>query len=127
MSVVNELIEQSRMPKGFIGRIMLNIMNSAHSSIFQLGIKQINIFDIIMAFQTHYHWENLPLKIKEIYRVLNNHGQFIITAEKYKINFHMKEFKSKDEIKILFSDIGFVNIEYGETKNNMYIKGTKDI
>jgi len=196
MSVFNDLIEQSRRPKGFVGKIILNVMNSVHINIFQFGIEHINIrenikildlgfgggkllkllskkyksielfgidfsleaiettrknnkhdfqtgkikliqadiqempfsdnyFDIIMAFQTHYHWENLPLKMKEIYRVLNNSGQFIIVAEKYKINYHMKEFKSKDEINKLFNDIGFVNVEYGETKNNMYIKGTK--
>jgi len=198
MSVFNDLIEQSKKPRGFIGRIMLSIMNIVHNSIFQFGIEHISIrenskildlgfgggkilkllskkyksielfgvdfsleaietarknnihdlqtgkikliqadiqkmpfsdnyFDVIMAFQTHYHWENLTLKMKEIHRVLNNPGQFIIVAEKYKINYHMNEFRSKDEINKLFNDIGFVNIEYGETKNNMYIKGIKDI
>ena len=58
-----------------------------------------NFFDVITAFQTHYHWQNFENKIKEIYRILNENGQFIIIVEKYKINYHMKKFNTEDEIK----------------------------
>jgi ubiquinone/menaquinone biosynthesis C-methylase UbiE len=99
--------------------------------LLQTDIKKIpfpeNYFEIITAFQTHYHWDNLYSKIKEIYRVLNNYGQFIIVAEKYKINYHMREYKTENEIKTLFKDIGFRNVEYKEGKNNMYIKGIKEL
>jgi len=196
MDLLNYLIDQSRKPKGFVGKIMLKIMNNAHKNIFKLGIENLNIheniilldlgfgggmvlkllskkykeiklygidfseeaietasknnkndiqtgkikllkadiekipfsdnyFEIITAFQTHYHWDNLPEKIKEIYRVLKNYGQFIIAAEKYKINYYMKEYSAESEIKKLFKDIGFKNIEYRESKGNMYIKGIK--
>jgi ubiquinone/menaquinone biosynthesis C-methylase UbiE len=84
-----------------------------------------NCFEIITAFQTHYYWENLPNKIKEVYRVLKNNGQFIMVAEKFKINYHMREYKNEDEIIKLFNDIGFKEIEYKEEKNNMYVKGIK--
>ena len=84
-----------------------------------------NYFDIITSFQTHYYWQDLDKKVSEIYRVLNKNGQFIIVAEKYKINYHMKKYKTGNELKQLFKDIGFVQIEYNETKNNMYIKGIK--
>ena len=198
MNLFNYLIDQSRKPKGFVGKIMLKIMNKAHRNIFELGIGNINIqednrildlgfgggialkqlsrqykniklfgidfseeaietasknnindiqsgkitlikadiekipfpdnyFDIITAFQTHYHWDNLLGKIKEIYRVLNSNGQFIITAEKYKINYHMEKYKTEDEIIRLFNDVGFKKIEYKEVKNNMYIKGIKKL
>jgi ubiquinone/menaquinone biosynthesis C-methylase UbiE len=196
MSLYDYLINQSRKPKGFVGKIMLNIMNNAHKSIFQFGIENINIveninlldlgfgggkalrllskkydkiklfgidfseeaikaanknnkndiqtgkikllqadiknipfsdnyFEIITAFQTHYHWENLPNKIKEVYRVLNNNGQFIIVAEKYKINYHMKEYKTKDEVIKLFNDLGFKGVEYKKEKNNVCVIGVK--
>jgi len=46
-------------------------------------------FDIITTFQTHYHWQDLDRKLKEIYRVLNKNSQFVIVAEKYKLNYHM--------------------------------------
>jgi len=196
MRLFNSLVEQSIKPKGFVGNIMLKIMNNQHKSIFDLGIKNIvifencklldlgfgggmalkmlskkykdikfygidfskealeissknnrkdikngkmelfladigempfcdNFFDIITAFQTHFHWQDIENKFKEIYRVLNINGQFIIVAEKYKINYHMDLYKEESGIKKLFEDIGFKQIEYGETKYNMYIKGIK--
>jgi len=82
-------------------------------------------FDIITAFQTHYYWQDLDNKMKEIYRVLNRNGQFIIVAEKYKINYHMEKYKTENELKQLFIEIGFKQIEYKETKVNMLIKGLK--
>jgi ubiquinone/menaquinone biosynthesis C-methylase UbiE len=82
-------------------------------------------FDIITAFQTHYHWHDLDRKVKEIYRVLNKNGQFIIVAEKYKVNYHMENFKTESEMKQLLIETGFQRIEYKETKYNMLIKGHK--
>jgi len=196
MNLLKYLIDQSRKPKGFVGKIMLGIMNNAHKNIFKLGMENINIhenikildlgfgggkalkllskkykkieligidfseeaikaasrnnkndiqtgkikllkadiekipfpenyFEVVTAFQSHYYWENLSQKINEIFRVLKSDGQFIIVAEKYKINYHMKEYNTKDEIKKLFNDIGFKNVEYEEIKDNMYIKGIK--
>ena len=84
-----------------------------------------NYFEVIMAFQTHYYWQNLEKKIEEVYRVLKKDGQFIIVAEKYKINYHTKEFKTENGITELFKNIGFNQIRYGESKYNMYIKGIK--
>ena len=84
-----------------------------------------NYFDIITAFQTHYHWQDLDKKVNEIYRVLDRNGQFIIVAEKYKINYHMEKYKKENELKQLFKKIGFTQIEYKETKHNMSIKGIK--
>ena len=82
-------------------------------------------FDIITAFQTHYHWQNLDRKVKEIYRVLNKNGQFVIVAEKYKVSYHMEKFKTESELKQLLVETGFLQIEYKETKYNMLIKGYK--
>ena len=45
MSIFNNLIEQSIKPKGFMGRIMLKIMNNAHKRIFIFGIENINFSD----------------------------------------------------------------------------------
>ena len=84
-----------------------------------------NSFDIVTAFQTHYHWKELYQKASEIYRVLNKNGQFIIVAEKYKINYHLEKYKTENDIKELFHTVGYKNIEYKETKNNMCIKGIR--
>jgi ubiquinone/menaquinone biosynthesis C-methylase UbiE len=196
MTLFNFLIQQSKKPSGFVGRIMLDIMNNAHKNIYKLGLENVlinencklldlgfgggkvlkllskkyknielygidfsevaiiqaiknnkkdvkngkikllqadieklpfsdNYFDIITAFQTHYHWEDLYKKVKEIYRVLNENRQFIIVAEKYKINYHMEKYKTEDELKQLLCDIGFIQIEYKETKSNICIKMRK--
>ena len=196
MGLTKYLIEQSRKPRGFIGKIMISIMNNAHKKIFKIGIENIrinekyklldlgfgggmvlkilskkykdiklfgidfseesiklgnknnmkdikngkitllqadiekipfpeNYFDVVTAFQTHYHWQNLDKKIIEIYRVLNENGQFIIVGEIYKINYHMKKYKTENELKKLFEETGFNKIEYKEIKNIMYIKGIK--
>ena len=84
-----------------------------------------NYFDIITAFQTHYYWKEIPLKIKEIYRVLKTNGQFVITAEKFKINYHMEAYKTEEDMKELFRIIGFKDIKYTETNNYMCIRGIK--
>ena len=196
MGLFNYLIQQSKKPKGNIGKIMLNIMNNAHKNIFKFGIENLNIkenikildlgfgggkllkilskkyknielfgidfsedalktasknnqkdikngkikllqsdieqipypdyfFDIITAFQTHFYWNDLENKICEIYRVLKTEGQLLVVAEKYKINYHMKGYKTKNELEELLKETGFNKIEYNETKENMYIKGIK--
>jgi ubiquinone/menaquinone biosynthesis C-methylase UbiE len=82
-------------------------------------------FDIITAFQTHYHWHDLDSKMQEIYRVLNRNGQLVIVAEKYKINHHMEKYKTENELKELFIKTGLRRNEYKETKYNILIKGFK--
>ena len=196
MGIFKYLIEQSRKPEGFIGKIMINIMNNAHKNIFKIGIENItiyenykllelgfgggivlkvlskkynniklfgidfseeaiklgtknnmkdikngkitllqadiekipfseNYFDVITAFQTHYHWHDLDKIITEVYRVLNKNGQFIIVGELYKINYHMEKYKTENELKELFEETGFKKLEYKEIKSIMYIKGIK--
>ena len=196
MGIMEYLINQSKEPKGYIGKFMLGSMNVAHKNIFNLGLENIRIndnsklldlgfgggmalkmiskkhkniklfgidfseesiktcmkknkkdimngkielikgdigkmpfsddyFDIITAFQTHYHWDNLDKKLLEIFRVLSEKGQFIIVAEKYKINYHMEKYKTKEELKNIFAETGFEKIEYMETKYNMFIRGEK--
>ena len=196
MGIMQYLINQSKEPKGLIGKFMLGTMNMAHKNIFKLGLENIrindnskildlgfgggmalkmiskkhkkiklfgidfseesiktgtknnkkdikngkielikgdiekmpfsdNYFDIITAFQTLYYWDNLDKKLLEIFRVLSEMGQFIIVAEKYKINYHMEKYKTKDELKNIFEETGFKKIEYMETKYNMCIRGEK--
>jgi ubiquinone/menaquinone biosynthesis C-methylase UbiE len=84
-----------------------------------------NYFDIITAFQTYYHWDNIKNNLKEIYRILNNNGILIIAAEIYKVNYHMTEYRKEEEIKKLFTEIGFKNIIYNEEEKYMYIRGKK--
>jgi len=196
MGITGKLIEQAKNPKGFAGKTMLKIMNSAHSSIMAWGLSKIHIydnsialdigcgggktirmllerikngtvygldysaeavglslhenkeaaqngrvivkqgsvsslpfpedrFDIVTAFQTHYFWPDLKNDVAEIYRVLKKGGQFLLAAELYKINYHMKEYKTRESMKKLLEDCGFININIFETKQNICFVGEK--
>ncbi len=86
-----------------------------------------NTFDLITAFQTHYFWPDLEDSIKEVFRVLKTESCFFIIAEKYKINYHMKAYKTKEEMEQLFNNTGFYPMEFIEHPNKKWIcmKATK--
>lgn len=198
MRLLNRLIEQARNPSGFVGSMMLRIMNTAHTDMNKWALAKIkirenslvldigcgggktirllsklskhgriygidyseqavkdsirtnkkdiasgkviirqasvtnipfseNTFDTITAFQTHYFWSDLESSVKEVFRVLKPRGMFIIVAEIYKINYHMKSFKSKDEMKELFNRTGFQAVQFYENtkKGWLIIQGMK--
>ncbi|MBK3496446.1 class I SAM-dependent methyltransferase [Viridibacillus sp. YIM B01967] len=86
-------------------------------------------FDIITAFQTHYFWADLENGVKEVFRVLKQDGKFLIIAEIYKINYHMKSYKTNEELERLFPKMGFNSIKFYENKNKKWIcvEGIKTI
>lgn len=43
MTIFTELLEQSRNPKGFVGSIMISIMNVAHAGMRNWALKKIHI------------------------------------------------------------------------------------
>lgn len=180
MGLLQSLIEQSRLPSGTLGRIMLRIMNKAHHSLTLWGLSKLmsgdNIldvscgggnavwtmaqtgkykhifgidystdalsiaasknkkyiesglvtimqasvldlpfeaeyFDAITTFQSHYHWPDVLKAMHEIYRILKPGGQFVLAAENYKIEYHMKEYNNAHQTKVLFQKSGFKNID----------------
>jgi len=88
-----------------------------------------NTFDIITAFQTHYFWPDLEKGVKEAFRVLNKDGHFLIIAELYKINYHMKTYKTREELEQLFIKTGFNSIKFFEQNNAKWlcVEGFKTI
>lgn len=54
-------------------------------------------------------------------------GCFLITAELYKINYHMKSYKTKEEIEQLLKNTGFAVVHINEHANKKWIciKGIK--
>ncbi|WP_339246954.1 class I SAM-dependent methyltransferase [Paenibacillus sp. FSL F4-0243] len=45
MGLLNALIDQAKNPRGFVGNIMIKIMNQAHSSITTWGLKKIEMMN----------------------------------------------------------------------------------
>ncbi|GIN69209.1 SAM-dependent methyltransferase [Bacillus sonorensis] len=76
-----------------------------------------NAFDIVTACQTHYFWSDLENDVKEVFRVLKQDGKFMILAELYNINYHMKSCKTTEEMKQLF----FISVEFYENKNKGWL------
>ncbi|PFN09038.1 class I SAM-dependent methyltransferase [Bacillus cereus] len=84
-----------------------------------------NFFDLITAFQTHYFWPDLKNDIKEIFRVLKPNSSFMIVAEIFKMNYHMQQFKTSEELVALFSETGFQHVQCYEEKGCLCIVGRK--
>lgn len=82
-------------------------------------------FDLITAFQTHYFWPDLENDVKEVYRVLKQGGTFVMVAELYKINYHMKSYKTKEELEHLFNKLGFESVHFYESKGWLCTLGVK--
>ncbi|MGG0187765.1 class I SAM-dependent methyltransferase [Bacillus rhizoplanae] len=84
-----------------------------------------HFFDMITAFQTHYFWPNLENDVKEIFRVLKPNGYFIIVAELYKINYHMTQFKTKEDIEKLLKETGYNSVVFHEYRGSICIVAIK--
>ncbi|WP_100487085.1 class I SAM-dependent methyltransferase [Sporolactobacillus pectinivorans] len=68
---------------------------------------QDNSFDLITAFQTHFHWPSYIRGLEEIYRVLKCNGQVIIACEKVKLNYFMSNDRNGEYTQRVAKNIGF--------------------
>lgn len=84
-----------------------------------------HFFDMAFAFQTHYFWPDLENDIKEVNRVLKIKAQFVLVAEIYKINYHMKKYHDQKALKDLFLKCGFSDVRIFETKQDLCVAGIK--
>lgn len=84
-------------------------------------------FNIITAFQTHYFWPDIENAMKEVFRVLKQDGEFFIVAETYKINYHMKSYKTNESLRILLTEVGFGNVAFYENRRKGWVcvRGSK--
>lgn len=102
-----------RKNKYFIEKGRVEILQG---SIMKLPYSQ-NHFDIILAVRTHYFWDDYKKAFSEIYRTLKVDGKMHVFSEKYKIQYHMKEYNTDETITCLLQSIGFkkVHIENRDT------------
>lgn len=84
-----------------------------------------NYFDAITAFQTHYFWPDLKNDIIEINRILKPGGNFLLVSELYKINYHMKSYKTSEALRELLLKNGFSNVHIFQSKSELCLVGTK--
>ncbi len=84
-----------------------------------------NFFDLITAFQTHYFWPDVEQDIKEIFRVLQPNGSFLLVAETFKIQYHMEKWKTNEELINLFYKTGFTSVKCYEERGCLCVIGIK--
>lgn len=84
-----------------------------------------NFFDLITAFQTHYFWPHVEQDIKEVFRILKPDGSFLLVAETFKIQYHMKKWKTNEELIKLFYETGFTNVKCYEERGCLCVIGIK--
>lgn len=53
-------------------------------------------FDLICAFQSHFHWEKLSEAFVEIERILKPEGQLVLACERNKLNIYLTELAEED-------------------------------
>lgn len=100
-----------------VGRVKVH-----HGSVSQLPFSD-GTFDLVTAVETHFWWPDVPVGIREIFRVLKPRGTLIVIAEIYKgantVSARLAEkyasrtgmtLLSSDEHRELFANAGFSSI-----------------
>ncbi|MCB5950748.1 class I SAM-dependent methyltransferase [Enterococcus sp. BWT-B8] len=64
-------------------------------------------FDLVSAFQTHFHWENLDQALLEIHRILTPAGLLLIACEYSKIQYFLKDIAKKERLEDYLNGLGF--------------------
>ncbi|MTD41695.1 methyltransferase domain-containing protein [Erwinia sp. CPCC 100877] len=71
--------------------------------------------DLVTAFQTHFHWEDLEAAFKEISRILRCKGLLLLACETAKINYYLPEYRELEAFNTYLKPFGFVLQQYHTT------------
>ncbi|QLB52410.1 methyltransferase domain-containing protein [Streptococcus sanguinis] len=64
-------------------------------------------FDLITAFQTHFHWPNLTQSFLELKRILKPDGIIILACEWSKLAYYLPDFRKQEKLENYLTDFGF--------------------
>ena len=64
------------------------------------------IFDLICAFQTHFHWQDLKKAFSEIRRVLTDEGILLVACEYAKIRYYLPQYKDTQAYQKFLNTVG---------------------
>lgn len=76
-----------------------------------------NLFDLIVATQTHIYWSELEKGFLECYRVLKQNGTLLITSEIDKIDYHLPKYKNPDDFVSFLYRIGYSEVNVKVSNN----------
>ena len=63
--------------------------------------------DLITAFQTHFHWQNLEASFMEIRRILKSDGMLLLACEYNKLSYFLPEVQSEEAFRRFLLSVGF--------------------
>lgn len=72
-------------------------------------------FDLITAFQTHFHWPDLTTSLQEIHRVLKKDGSVIIASETAKIHYFLPKHKQPTQFEKELNALNFRHFSVYQT------------
>lgn len=55
-------------------------------------------FDLICAFQNHFHWENLEQSFLELKRIVTKDGRILLACELTKIRYYLPEWQNEAQL-----------------------------
>ena len=55
-------------------------------------------FDLITAFQTHFHWSNLTKALLELKRILKPDGTILLACEWSKLAYYLPDFRKQEKL-----------------------------
>ena len=71
-------------------------------SLLDLPIKE---FDLITAFQTHFHWSNLTQAFLELKRILKPDGIILLACEWSKLAYYLPDFTKQEKLESFLSTL----------------------
>lgn len=81
-----------------------------------------NHFDLVCAFQNHFHWTDLRGSFLEIRRILSSDGIFIIGCEYAKIKYFLYHLKEQSSFEKYLSDLGLELMQMEQQKDWIFYK-----
>lgn len=81
-----------------------------------------NHFDLVCAFQNHFHWTDLRGSFLEIRRILSSDGIFIIGCEYAKIKYFLYHLKEQSSFEKYLSDLGLELMQMEHQKDWIFYK-----
>lgn len=63
-------------------------------------------FDLICAFQTHFHWQNLDAALAELKRILSTNGTIVIACEVSKVKYYLPDLQDIEDFRKYLAECG---------------------
>ena len=68
-------------------------------------------FDLITAFQTHFHWSNLTQSFLELKRILKPDGIILLACEWSKLAYYQPDFRKQEKVENYLTDLDLYLID----------------